>query len=152
MEKQTFVEYLNPKDGKTYLVTVKEDRDIKFFSLRFLFVLALAFILHLTNRIQPLYIVFISVLLVVVLEFLNFRFRVKLFSVRSPKKGKQVVPEPKYVLFRSAVYFVIGVAILALTYIQYGLNLEITTLFMYGIGFASLYQTSRILSMKRSHK
>ena len=54
MEKQNFVEYLNPKDGKTYLVSVKEERDIKFFSLRFLFVLALAFILHLTNRIEPL--------------------------------------------------------------------------------------------------
>lgn len=141
MQEQKFVEYHNPKDGKTYLVTEKEDRDIKLFSARFLFILSFALILYLMKSIDLLYVILLSILLLVILEFMNFKFRVKLFSVRNPIVSKEVKREiPKYNNIRSIIYVLIGILLVLFTFYQYQFNFEIYPVFMYAIGLAFFYQ------------
>lgn len=147
MTEQKFVEYLNPKDGKTYLVTEKEAREIRLFSVRFLFVLSFALVLYLTNYFQLIYIIIFSILTVFVLEIMNFRFRVKLFSVRFPIKSEnKKIEKTKYSLIRSIIYFIIGVIIIIYSIIQYGFKLEIYSLFIYAIGLSFVFQAYKFMT------
>jgi len=146
MQKQIFVEYHNPKDGKTYLVTEKEDRDIKLFSARFLFILSFALILYFTKSIDLIYIVLLSALILVILEFMNFRFRVKLFSVRNPIVSKEIKREiPKYNNIRSIIYVLIGILIIIYTFFQYKFKFELYPVFMYAIGLSFFYQAFKFI-------
>lgn len=142
--QEKFVEYHNPKDGKTYLVTEKEDREIRLFSVRFLFVLSFAMILYLTRYVDLIYVLLLSVLILIVLEVLNFRFRVKLFSVRFPVESKEkIVKISNYTKIRGIIYSIIGLVIIAYTFYQYRFVFEVYSVFMYAIGASFIFQSFR---------
>lgn len=144
--QEKFVEYHNPKDGKTYLVTEKEDREIRLFSVRFLFVLSFAMILYLTRYVDLIYVLLLSILILIVLEVLNFRFRVKLFSVRFPVESKEkIVKISNYTKIRGIIYSIIGLVIIAYTFYQYRFVFEVYSVFMYAIGASFIFQSFRFL-------
>jgi hypothetical protein len=141
------VEYYLSKTDSTVLITASEEKEIKFYSFRLIFTVALAIVLYGLVK-WPLQLVLpIAAAVYVLLEVMNYRLISK-FSQRKPIKSKIIRSrqiQPKAVLLRGAVYMLIGLSLAATVLIQSNFNIETNQLVILAISGVAVYNGGQLI-------
>lgn len=138
--QQRVVDYYDAFSRKTYQLSESERQKMQFFSYRMFFPIALAIVMFALTPIQPWLIIAINLVIVVVLQFAYMRFRKKTtFIISSFKKNEKKPVQKKSDLFRSLVYFFIGIALLITNFLTSQGKLGVNEVAIYLIALLAVY-------------
>lgn len=148
--QQRMVDYYDSFSKKTYVMSESERQKMQFFSYRVFFPIALAIVMFALTPIQPWLILTINLVIIVVLQFAYMRFRSKTtFILSDTKRNPQQQVRKKSDLFRSLIYFFIGIALIITNFITSQGTLGVNEVAIYLIALLAVYTGYMTLNQYR---